>query len=384
MKKLIYLSLITCLFVLLSGFSSFASAKVVETPDVSIIVNGDQPEMGQNPINVNGSTLLPLRQLLINLGVQNDAEHIGWNPKDKSIRIVKDTLTIDLKVNSKTAYVNKKAVTLSTSPVIHKNSVYIPTRFVSECLNKKILWNSSSRSVIITDQAAYDEVRKALDQTSQAMKDIKKVEADFSATVKTKSSEQALSIPVTIAGKIKADSNQKTAYVTLGTSFMGMSINIEEYLVDNVMYMKSNMAEGWTKKSLSKEEIAQMEALYKADSMEIYDEAFCSALKVDKDLSTDEQLVLSGPMVLKALSDQLKQANASANSNVKISKTNCRIYIDRTTNYIDKMEIEMSMEQSLQGSTSTADADMAIEFTKYDGDFTITLPEEAKNAVEME
>ncbi len=127
-----------------------------------------------------------------------------------------------------------------------------------------------------------------------------------------------------------------------------------------------------------------MEALYKADNMEIYDEAFCSALKVDEDLSTDKQLVLSGPMVLKALSDQLKQANASANSNVKVSKTSCKIYIDRATNYIDKMEIEMSMEQSLQGSTSTADATMAIEFTKYNGDFTITLPEEAKDAVEIE
>ncbi len=251
-KKLIYLSITTCLFILLSGFSSFASAKVVEIPDVSVIVNAAQPEMGQNPINVNGSTLLPLRQLLINLGVQNDAEHIGWNPKDKSIRIVKDTLTIDLKVNSKTAYVNKKTVALTTSPVIHKNSVYIPTRFVSECLNKKILWNSSSRSVIITVQAAYDEVKKVLDQTSQAMKDIKRVEADFSATVKTKSSEQALSIPVTITGTIKADLNQKTAYITLGTSFMGMSIDIQQYLVDNVMYMNSNMAEGWTKKTCQK------------------------------------------------------------------------------------------------------------------------------------
>jgi len=87
MKKFFSVTLTTCLFIILSGFSSLASEKVIETPDVSVVINADQPQMQQKPVNVNGSTLLPLRQLLVNLGVKNDDKHISWNSKEKSIKM---------------------------------------------------------------------------------------------------------------------------------------------------------------------------------------------------------------------------------------------------------------------------------------------------------
>lgn len=383
-KLLLLLSLITTIaLVLLTGFNSFASGKAIATPDVSILINAEQSKMQQSPISINGSTLLPLRQLVTNLGVKNDTKHIGWNPNDKSINIVKDSLTIKLKVGSKTAYVNGKPVTLTTAPVMYNGSVYIPTRFVSQCLNKKVVWNSASKSVIITDQTSYNEVKKVIAQTADAMKDVKKVEAAFTGSIKMSGSKQLLTMPVDITGNIKADSEHKSGYMKLNTSLMGISINMEQYLVNNCIYSNSSMTEGWTKKPLSKNEIAQFNSLYNVETEKTLDDSFYSALKLNNELSTDEQTVLSGKMILSSLYDQLNMANISASSKTKVEAMDCKIYINKSTHYIDKLELKTKAQQSNSGESGSADIIINVNFTKYNGNFTITLPTEAKNAVKM-
>ena len=381
MKKFFSVTLTTCLFIILSGFSSLASEKVIETPDVSVVINADQPQMQQKPVNVNGSTLLPLRQLLVNLGVKNDDKHISWNSKEKSIKIVRDSLSIQLKVDSKTAYVNGKAVTLSVPPVVYKNSTYIPTRFVSECLNKKVSWHSASRSVIITDVATFKEVKNILDKTSNTMDSVKKVEAAFSMTVKPTSS-QLISMPITVSGNLKADSLKKISYMDFNTSIMGMSLSAEQYLVNNVMYIKTNMSDVWNKKALTNEEISQYDALYKMQTKNTFDDAFCSALKVDKQLSTDSQIVLTGKMVLKPMLEQISNSSSAATSNLKINNMDCKIYINKSTYYINKVVIDMNTQQASGGQSVSAKTTAEIDFVKYNGDFTITLPADAKNAID--
>ncbi len=380
MKKVYF----SCLIVFISffwaaqGFS--AESKIVESPDISIIIDTAQLEMKQNPIVVKGNTLLPLRQLLINLGVKNDSKHIKWNPKDKSIYIEKGSRTITLKVDSKTAHVNGQAVSLSAAPLIYKGSTYIPVRFVSQCLNKRVVWHTQTRSVIITDSETYLKVKEILDASTQAMKDVKKIEGEFAGNV------NAGSLAYEASGDFRWDSIEKNSQINLDASVMGMPfLSLKSFLISNTMYTKSSLSEEWTKQALSKEASEQINSLYTMNTEEAVDEAYYSSFKVDDRLSTAEHTVLTGTMALGSMLNQIGSTASLEDVNSQISSTNYKMYINNLTHLVDKLEMNMLSKQAPSSDGSgQVETELTIRFTQYNGDFTISLPEEAKNAVELE
>ena len=71
---------LTSLLIGTALFSSVAfGATVTERSDIELVVNGNVVENKNVPIIVNSRTLIPLRDLVTNLGVPNDNEHIIWN-----------------------------------------------------------------------------------------------------------------------------------------------------------------------------------------------------------------------------------------------------------------------------------------------------------------
>lgn len=73
--------------VLAAGCFTVSSAgnSITERPDINIIIDGVKGTYTNTPIIVNGRTLLPLRELLTNLGVSNDDQHILWNGRENSV-----------------------------------------------------------------------------------------------------------------------------------------------------------------------------------------------------------------------------------------------------------------------------------------------------------
>jgi hypothetical protein len=67
----------------------------------------------------------------------------------KKVTAKTDTITIELTINSKTAYVNGKAYQLSVPAKIVNNRTYIPARFTAQALGATVTWNAASRLVII-------------------------------------------------------------------------------------------------------------------------------------------------------------------------------------------------------------------------------------------
>lgn len=145
------------LFSILLVFSFFpaishAMDNIIEVPDVKVIINGRNVTFSDVIISSGGRTLLPLRSLLTNLGVQNDNEHILWNSAEKSVTILKDTTKIKLVQGNDTAYVNDIPVKLDVPPVGYKNGkTYIPVKFVAQSLGEIVDWDSNTKSVTIKD-----------------------------------------------------------------------------------------------------------------------------------------------------------------------------------------------------------------------------------------
>ncbi|OMD86416.1 hypothetical protein BSK49_17905 [Paenibacillus odorifer] len=141
MKKL-WISILVGLLVLPMMFQS--SVKAATAP-ISIFIDGVRLSTDQAPVMVNGRTMVPLRAIFEAFNAT-----IKWNQKTQTVTATKDDTTIMLKIGSKTATINNKAVTLDVPGQNLKGRTMVPTRFVSEALGHDVGWNPSTKVVTIT------------------------------------------------------------------------------------------------------------------------------------------------------------------------------------------------------------------------------------------
>ncbi|WP_234541272.1 copper amine oxidase N-terminal domain-containing protein [Paenibacillus pseudetheri] len=144
MKKL-WISILVVLVVFPMMFQSSVKAA---TP-ISIIIDGVRLSTDQAPVMVNGRTMVPLRAIFEAFNAT-----IKWNQKAQTVTATKDNTTIMLKIGSKTATINNKAVTLDVPGLNLKGRTMVPTRFVSEALGHEVGWNPKTQVVTITTSAS--------------------------------------------------------------------------------------------------------------------------------------------------------------------------------------------------------------------------------------
>ncbi|MBW4839087.1 MAG: WG repeat-containing protein [Paenibacillaceae bacterium] len=115
-------------------------------PPVGVLLNGERIALQPAAKVINGSTFIPLRGVLEKMGAK-----VQFNSADQSIDITQGSTTIHLKMNSKSAKVNGKAVQLSTAPFVDKrsSSTYVPLRFISETLGAKVSWVAEESLALI-------------------------------------------------------------------------------------------------------------------------------------------------------------------------------------------------------------------------------------------
>lgn len=143
--KKLWISILVVLIVIPMMFQSSVKAA---TP-ISIIIDGVRLSTDQAPVMVNGRTMVPLRAIFEAFNAT-----IKWNQKAQTVTATKDDTTIMLKIGSKTATINNKAVTLDVPGLNLKGRTMVPTRFVSEALGHEVGWNPKTQVVTITTSAS--------------------------------------------------------------------------------------------------------------------------------------------------------------------------------------------------------------------------------------
>ncbi|MCD1258624.1 copper amine oxidase N-terminal domain-containing protein [Paenibacillus athensensis] len=112
------------------------------------------------PFIENGSSLMPLRDLLIALGVPNDDEHIIWNGSEKSVTIKLDDFTVKLAVGDKNIYVNGelfKELEVPAQQVVSQDSrVFLPARAVAEALGNTVGYDAATGTVVVEEQGVVE------------------------------------------------------------------------------------------------------------------------------------------------------------------------------------------------------------------------------------
>lgn len=88
--------------------------------------------------------MLPARFVAENLGAK-----VEWNAAKRQATITGNGVTIVLTIDSTTATVNGKAVTLDSPAFIQNDRTYTPVRFIAEALGAQVEWNATTRQAVI-------------------------------------------------------------------------------------------------------------------------------------------------------------------------------------------------------------------------------------------
>ena len=117
--------------------------------ELKMIVKGKPLEFANGtPFVENGSSLMPLRDLLIGLGVQ--ASDIAWDGATSTVTAKYGDITVTLKVGEKAIYKNgQKFKDLEVAAKQVNGRVYLPARAIAEAFGNKVGFDPATNSVII-------------------------------------------------------------------------------------------------------------------------------------------------------------------------------------------------------------------------------------------
>ncbi len=380
MKK--YLSASFILVFLMIFFTVPASAVysgITEMPNVKIVIDGEIGNYEDTPINMNSRTLLPLKGILVNLGVKNDNEHIVWNGKEKSVTVIKDATKIYLKIGSNKATVNGEEIVLDTSPVVYKDRTYIPVNFIAKSLGMKVVWDGSSKSVLIRNQDDFNHIKEIMEKANGAMDEIKSCNGKMDISVSTE--QDGISFDMDMNMDINMDVLKKKAYMNMKMDMSIINMDIDLYFADNTLYMMNPLSEQWEKSTLPESEYNKI--FDENSNIDILDmsDALCAGLK-EVESSNPDEILLKGDVFLGDLMNMAGSNQGIDISNVIFDKFNVEILLDRTTYRMNSIKMVTSYSMA---EDETQGADMTIEcnYSDYNSDINIVVPEDViKNAVE--
>jgi S1-C subfamily serine protease len=127
---------------------------------IRVVIDGEPYAFHPAPIQENGVTLVPMRQLFSALGAQ-----VTWVPSTKTVNAVKGGLNVTLQVGSRQAVVNGKPVALDVPARAVNGTTMVPLRLVGDAFGARTTWNAAERTIVIeTAEYREEQERKAADE----------------------------------------------------------------------------------------------------------------------------------------------------------------------------------------------------------------------------
>lgn len=376
MKKFLSASFVLFLVLICITIPVSAANNITEMPNVKIVIDGQIGTYEDTPINMNNRTLLPLRGILVNLGVNNDSEHIGWNSQEKSVTVLKDSTKIYLKIGSNKATVNGEEIALDASPVVYKNRTYIPVNFIAKSLGMKVVWDGSSKSVLIREQEGFNQIKSILDKSNTAMDGIKNCKAKVDVSMSTIANGTDIDVDMNM--DIIADILKKKLSMNMKMDMAAINMNMEFYFADNILYMKNPLTQKWEKSTMSESEYNKL--FEDSSNVDILDEsdALCAGLKEVQSKNPDE-ILLKGDVFLGDLMNMASAAQGTDLSSIVFHKFNIELSINRNTYRVNSVSMNTSFSMT-DDETKVSDMNMKCNYTDYNSDINIVVPEDVKNS----
>lgn len=302
MKKVILLLL--CVFVFFGCCGAYAQEAVMEMPDIKIVIEGEKQVFPDATIATNGRTLLPVRWTVAALGVPNDDEHIIWNQADQSVTVNDIGMEIYLKLNDNKAKINGKEVILDVPLLAYKGHTYIPIRFISEALNKSVIWDGDIKTVFIRDKEEFNYIKEILNKNADASNNMRKYKISAERRITYNQTETLPRTNSIMKTEVICDMDSNRYYLSQKVNMDKQQSNLsddgtipeielgqEMYIIDKTVYIKTG--DECITFILSEETYNEFFANFsdelQLNSNQEYNDILCSILKRVEDLSDEKQ-----------------------------------------------------------------------------------------------
>ena len=140
---------ICTLVAIMMMFSVLLPHQVQANSGIRIYIDGTLLSTDQEPIIVNGRTLVPLRSIFEALNAS-----VNWNQTTQTVTAFKRDTKIVLKIGDLNATINDRTTVLDTPAQIINGRTLVPVRFVSESLGEEVTWDPKTQTVSITTSHA--------------------------------------------------------------------------------------------------------------------------------------------------------------------------------------------------------------------------------------
>lgn len=355
MKRNIF-SIFVCFLLLIFYCNSVsAAAKVMEKPNVKIYING-KLEKFKDIITINGQPLLPYEELLINLGVTNDAKHIVMNEKEKSIKAIKDKVEIYLKIGDANAILNGVKTKMEVASTNYKGKIYLPVRFICESLNKNVTWDEKAGKLLIIEKTEADRIKDIISKADMVLKKSKyMVEEQKSA-----SESSGLESKFNSNDKIQIDNVKKISYVyTKYLNNEGIEKVIEMLIYNKTFYAKFSFNNSWGKTAISDKDLEWYLNTWRCLlQTNFLDGISYSNLKIAEDSQKGEYLIRG------------KIKDSIDHNELGERDTYIKIVIDKSTYQCKEVIIE-----AVQRADTSKKIEYHFTYSEYDGSYEVYIPD---------
>ncbi len=120
------------------------STTVFGSSTIPVYFDSEPMKLSQKPVIENGTTLVPFRNIFEKIGFE-----VEWDSNTRTIKGHNELTEIELKLDSKIAYVNGEQKTLPVAPKLVGSTTMIPLRFVTETAGLNVNWDSDDRYITI-------------------------------------------------------------------------------------------------------------------------------------------------------------------------------------------------------------------------------------------
>lgn len=127
------------------AFSTILSSAVF-AQNINVVVDGSLVNfLNQQPVVVDGRTLIPLRGVFEKLGYS-----VVWDANTKTATLSNGTYNVVMQAGNKTFEVNSKTFNLDVPAQIINSSMMIPLRAVGEGTGVSVNWDANTKTAEIT------------------------------------------------------------------------------------------------------------------------------------------------------------------------------------------------------------------------------------------
>ncbi len=158
-------------FVTLICLTFFSPFSITAARDIKIKLNNKFLHFDQKPVIEKGTTLVPFRAILEELGAS-----VEWNEKNRTITCRKKSIKVIMKIGSKEMLVNSKKVILDVEPKIINNRTLIPLRAVSQAFDAEVEWNPDTYTAEInTNETTQTDIIRSTGKKAYTASELKSI-----------------------------------------------------------------------------------------------------------------------------------------------------------------------------------------------------------------